>query len=311
MFLCLREAGFDRAERIEQRAKSALVHEIVGTASLEGRESRLAALLNVLARAGKLGEGTRLLREKCLLCVEAGGVSETLMELKDRAVVLLESVVLAEDMLSVLGGPSSRDDEELLQPVVDAIDLQMSRKLRSRLDEILRLRLDMFVEAYHSLNEFESRWLKGGRELKIVLNSLARQYLEQFHRNQCVNLTAVLDGERWVGVAVPSEFQQIVNRLIRLPLQPALAHPAEELCVGNESFHPVAAALMCVQGISQYMQCAESLPSAAAESISLLCKMVKLFNSKSALLILGTEATKGPAQLKVLPLSSLSCPFFF
>jgi hypothetical protein len=317
MFLGLREAGFDKADRIELRAKAALVQEIVGgDGPSEDRESRLAALLNVLARSGKLSDGTRVLREKCISCVEAGGTQENAIELLDRSFVLLERVRVAEEMLSALNGGESRDEEDLLQSVVDSVDVQMSKKLRFRTDEMLRLRLDVFAETFHKLNAFEARWLSGGRELKIVLNSLARQYLEQFHRNQCLNLTAVLDGERWVPVTVPAEFQTIVNRLSAVKAGEASETPGEELLVGDEAFRPVAATLSCVQTVGLYMQCAEALPGAACEAASLMCKMIKLFNSKSALQILGAEATRGPAQLKVFLLKNprrrvLVVHFFF
>jgi hypothetical protein len=47
--------------------------------------------------------------------------------------------------------------------------------------------------------------------------------------------------------------------------------------------------LVCLQIAKQYCLCAKLLPSISNEMFCSLCKMLKLFNSKSALLILGAE----------------------
>lgn len=205
------------------------------------------------------------------------------------------------------------------------MDGLLSRKVRGRTEELLRLRLDVFVGAFGRLVVFEERALTGGRELKIVLNSLVRQYVEQLHRNQCASVSAVLDNERWVAVPVPLEFQKIVHRLCAGAEQPEALDQSDALVVDGERFCVVAAALVCVQAVSQYVQCANALPSVASEAMGLLAKvsfcfllssvrscilillqLLKLFNSKAALLILGAEATTREAGLKAISAKHLA-----
>jgi len=163
-------------------------------------------------------------------------------------------------------------------PQVDAVDGLLSRKVRGRAEELLRLRLDVFVGAFGRLLAFEEQALVGGRELKIVLNSLVRQYVEQLHRNQCASVSAVLDNERWVSVAVPLEFQKIVHRLCATTDLPEEAlDRLDALVVDGERFCVVAAALVCVQAVSQYVQCANALPSVANEAMGLLAKVFFFF----------------------------------
>jgi hypothetical protein len=160
---------------------------------------------------------------------------------------------------------------------------------------------------YDECAQYE-KLLWNGRHYKVALNSLGRQFLDHFHRHQCLNLAAVLESERWVLLSVPREFQDVVNELTgrREGLEVGADRALDELSIGGVRFKTVAAALLCVQAIGQYVACARKLPVFENEIVANLSKLLKLFNSKAALLILGAEAIGGPSGIKAISAKHLA-----
>jgi hypothetical protein len=74
----------------------------------------------------------------------------------------------------------------------------------------------------------------------------------------------------------------------------------------EEKFKVVNATLSCFQALAQYQSCAEKIPAIATEVGVMLGKLLKVFNSKSALLILGAEAMHGAAGLKAISTKHLA-----
>jgi hypothetical protein len=108
VFVSLREGGFDRADKIEARAKAALIRAVVcEDENGKEREQSFAALLNVLSRSGRVCEASRMLREKCVeIVLEWFKTNESIINLTSRFAGLIERVNVVNEMISSLSAPT-------------------------------------------------------------------------------------------------------------------------------------------------------------------------------------------------------------
>lgn len=136
--------------------------------------------------------------------------------------------------------------------------------------------------------------------LTAALQAQATKFGNKFHTERKSKLSLLLDNERWKQVDVPAEYQLMIDQIadgdfswtkneINTQKQ---AKPAPVLYVDSEPFTLVNSALILVQIISEYCQCASSLPMISTQLSRHLIDLLRTFNSKCCQLVLGAGALR-------------------
>lgn len=137
--------------------------------------------------------------------------------------------------------------------------------------------------------------------LMAALQAQATKFGNKFHAERKSKISLLLDNERWKAVEVPAEYQLMIDRIsngdftwskndVNSSGQPA--KPAPVLYVDSESFTLVNSALILIQIINEYCQCASSLPMISTQLSRHLIDLLRTFNSKCCQLVLGAGALR-------------------
>lgn len=137
--------------------------------------------------------------------------------------------------------------------------------------------------------------------LMAALQAQATKFGNKFHAERKSKISLLLDNERWKQVEVPAEYQLMIDRISNGDFtwtkndvistgQPA--KPAPILYVDAESFTLVNSALILIQIINEYCQCASSLPMISTQLSRHLIDLLRTFNSKCCQLVLGAGALR-------------------
>lgn len=134
--------------------------------------------------------------------------------------------------------------------------------------------------------------------LTAALQAQASKFGNKFHSERKSKLSLLLDNERWKQVEVPAEYQSMIDRISngdfswnksRINSQ---KQSANVLYVDAEPFALVNSALILVQIVSEYCQCASSLPMIATQLSRNSIDLLRTFNSKCCQLVLGAGALR-------------------
>lgn len=135
--------------------------------------------------------------------------------------------------------------------------------------------------------------------MTAALQAQATKFAQKFHSERKSKLSLLLDNERWRQVEVPSEYQQMVDRIVhndftwtKNDANATKQAPASVLYVDSEPFALVNSALILVQIVSEYCQCAENLPMISIQLSRNLIDLLRTFNSKCCQLVLGAGALR-------------------
>lgn len=138
--------------------------------------------------------------------------------------------------------------------------------------------------------------------LMAALQAQATKFGNKFHAERKSKMSLLLDNERWKQVEVPAEYQVMIDRISNGDFtwskndvstkigQPT--KPAPVLLVDSESFTLVNSALILIQIINEYCQCASSLPMISMQLSRHLIDLLRTFNSKCCQLVLGAGALR-------------------
>lgn len=135
--------------------------------------------------------------------------------------------------------------------------------------------------------------------LMAALQTQATKFGNKFHGERKSKLSLLLDNERWRQVEIPAEYQAMINRIadgdfiwnkgdINLENQ----KPAGVMYVDSEPFALINSALILVQIICEYCQCASNLPIISAQLSRHLIDLLRTYNSKCCQLVLGAGALR-------------------
>lgn len=149
--------------------------------------------------------------------------------------------------------------------------------------------------------------------LMAALQAQATKFGNKFHTERKSKLSLLLDNERWKPVEVPTEYQQMIDRIVDGDFSwtkndvnsQKPAKPAAFLYVDSEPFMLVNSALILVQIISEYCQCASNLPMISMQLSRHLIDLLRTFNSKCCQLVLGAGALR-VAGLTTITVGNLS-----
>lgn len=158
-----------------------------------------------------------------------------------------------------------------------------------------------------SLSEIVRDFSRGCEELSgtqripltAALQAQATKFAQKFHGERKSKLSLLLDNERWKQTDVPCEYQHMIDRIAAGDFEwttkkdeVAKTAPSTVLYVDNEPFALVGAALVLVQIVSEYCQCASNLPILSMTLSRHLIDLLRTFNSKCCQLVLGAGALR-------------------
>jgi vacuolar protein sorting-associated protein 54 len=150
----------------------------------------------------------------------------------------------------------------------------------------------------------------------------AKALLAAFHKRNSAALGAMLEAEQWKAAEVPQQVQAIADAIADsigasshhravsalLPklasepgsagaaqgasAPPAAAPQSAVLRVKGASFHVAGTGVMLVKMLGDYCALAEAVPEVTADAVIAIVELLRLFNSRSAQLVLGAGAVQ-------------------
>ncbi|XP_054169072.1 vacuolar protein sorting-associated protein 54-like [Oppia nitens] len=167
-----------------------------------------------------------------------------------------------------------------------------------------KLTANEFVRLIKSIEEFSDSCQQiCGRKspnLKLVLQTQANKFVTKFHEERKKRINSLLDIEQWKSVDFVSyEFQQLVNQLIdnnynfyenNRSLYDNNQKLKSHVLVKDEKFVVVNVAIVFIKTLIEYCECAQQIKSLSPDLLTRLLDILKLFNSRTAQLVLGAGA---------------------
>ncbi|KAF2841306.1 Vps54-domain-containing protein [Patellaria atrata CBS 101060] len=233
---------------------------------------------------------------------------------------------LQEELLQAL------DMSSLLGQAVDVAHTQITKILRVRAEQTVRLPLQRFLR-YFVLNrsfadECEAISGRSGAGLKGVVQNQITEYVSLFGELEKQRLLQRMESDRWEAQDFGDEEDKILSRVLQgMSSDPVAwlnstriwedAQPeglngingtqtnsvskdkvVRNAIIDEEKFILVNCAIAALKGIDRLENLITGIPSMTADIASALLDYLKLFNSRSCQLILGAGATKSEAGLK-------------
>lgn len=214
----------------------------------------------------------------------------------------------AFDIETFLSESDHKKVEEKLKDVIHSICNYCSERCANLISSQSLEKHVASADEIQSLSETIKTFSAGCEELSgtqripltAALQAQATKFGNKFHTERKSKLSLLLDNERWKQVEVPAEYQFMIDRIadgdfiwtkndINSQKQ---TKPATVLYVDSEPFMLVNSALILVQIISEYCQCASSLPMISTQLSRHLIDLLRTFNSKCCQLVLGAGALR-------------------
>lgn len=163
------------------------------------------------------------------------------------------------------------------------------------------------ADEIHTLAQIVGNFSRGCEELSgtqripltAALQAQAMRFSQKFHAERKSKLSLLLDSERWKQADVPSEYQQMIDKIAngdftwtKTDDSGETKSPNAVLLVDLEPFALVGAALLLIQIVNEYCQCASHLPIIATQLSRHLIDLLRTFNSKCCQLVLGAGAIR-------------------
>ncbi|CAG2103224.1 unnamed protein product, partial [Medioppia subpectinata] len=170
-----------------------------------------------------------------------------------------------------------------------------------------RLTASEFVRLNQSIERFSDKCqhICGRRSpnLKLVLQTQANKFATKFHDERKKRINSLLDIEQWKSVdSVSHEFQDLVNQLVERRYEfdenkrntKASEEKTEKLksfvVVKEQKFVVVNVVIVLIKTLIEYCECAQQIKSLSPDLLTRLLDILKLFNSRTAQLVLGAGA---------------------
>lgn len=214
------------------------------------------------------------------------------------------------DMETFLSESDHKKVEEKLKDVMNSICNYCSERCANLISSQSLEKHVASADEIQNLSEIIRAFGAGCEELSGIqrmplmaaLHAQATKFGNKFHAERKSKMSLLLDNERWKQVEVPAEYQLMIDRMSNGDFtwskndvntkngQPT--KPAQILFVESESFTLVNSALILIQIINEYCQCASSLPMISAQLSRHLIDLLRTFNSKCCQLVLGAGALR-------------------
>lgn len=225
------------------------------------------------------------------------------------------------------------DMTNLLGQAVDIAQAQITKILKVRAEQNVRLPLPQFLQYFHLnrlfADECEAVSGRGGMALKTVVNTHIKDFVHQAGDLERQRLVRGMDADRWDAKDFTDADCHLLSQLINASTKdieawtkasiiwsdqaPAVngdqqtngsitngTPPKDKVrsaTIDEQQFILPESVLIVLNGIGQFEQLITGIPSMTQEITSSLLEYLKLFNSRSSQLILGAGATRS-ANLK-------------
>ena len=164
-----------------------------------------------------------------------------------------------------------------------------------------RLTANEFVRLNKSIEEFSDKCQQicGRRSpnLRNVLQTQANKFATKFHEERKKRLNSSLDIEQWKSMdSVSGDFQDLVWRLAENRYEfderkrPKVTEESDQksyVVVNGHKFFVVNAVIVLIRMIVEYCECAQQIKTLSPDLLTRLLDLLKLFNSRTAHLVLG------------------------
>lgn len=238
---------------------------------------------------------------------------------------LIPTISFQEDLHQAL------DMSSLLGEAVDTVQVQISKIVKVRSDQTAQLSLPNFLR-FFSLNrlfadECEAISGRSGTSLKSLVDSQIKDFVARFGEFQRQRLLQVMDSDKWDATDFGHEEHVLLSRLLEGSTQDPMlwlestmiwlpdgerqsgimtnggvANGDEAVGVAKERIRPATvdgqkyivpgSAMAILRSLDDFQHLTASIPSMSQEVAMRLLDCLKLFNSRSAQLILGAGATR-------------------
>lgn len=220
------------------------------------------------------------------------------------------------------------DMSNLLGQAVDIAQAQISKILKVRAEQNIRLPLPQFLRYFHLnrlfADECEAVSGRGGVALKTVVHTHIKDFVHLAGDMERQNLVQSMDADRWDAKDFAEKDVQLLSSIIDASTkdidawtkastiwsdevtgmngdpQPngtvangiAAKDKIRSATIDEQNFILPESALTVFNGIGKYEQLITGIPSMTQEITTSLLEYLKLFNSRSSQLILGAGATR-------------------
>jgi vacuolar protein sorting-associated protein 54 len=220
------------------------------------------------------------------------------------------------------------DMTNLLGQAVDIAQAQITKILKVRAEQSVRLPLPQFLQYFHLnrlfADECEAVSGRGGTALKNVVNIHIKEFVHYAGDTERQRLVQGMDADRWDARDFTDADNQLLCNLIDGSTkdieawakasiiwsdQPAPVNGDQQIngidtngtppkdrirsaTIDEQKFILPESALIVLAGIGQFERLITGIPSMTQEITSSLLEYLKLFNSRSSQLILGAGATR-------------------
>lgn len=234
----------------------------------------------------------------------------------------LRGTVQQEDIQQTL------DMSNLLGQAVDIAQAQITKILKVRSEQSIRLSLVQFLRYFHLnrlfADECEAVSGRGGMALKTVVNSHIKDFVHHAADIERQRLLEGVDADRWDAKDFTESDDQLLSWVVEASTrdiaawtkasviwteEPATMNAAQQsngtaingtpskdkirsATIDEQKFILPESALIVLSGVGQFEQLITGIPSMTQDVTSLLLEYLKVFNSRCQQLILGAGATK-------------------
>ena len=171
-----------------------------------------------------------------------------------------------------------------------------------------RLNANEFVRLNKCIEDFSDNCheICGRRSpnLKLVLQTQANKFATKFHDERKKRINSLLDIEQWKSVdSVSLEFQDLVSQLTENRYEfdeskrsKVVNDESSEqklksfILVNRQKFVIVSAVIVLIKIVIEYCECAQQIKTLSPDLLMRLLDLLKLFNSRTAQLVLGAGA---------------------
>lgn len=217
------------------------------------------------------------------------------------------------------------DQSDILREAVDIAQDNIVKILRARSEQSTRLPHKWFLR-YLTLNsqfvhECESILGQSGAALKTVVNGQVKTFIQQYTDAEKQRLAQAMDIDKWEAKDFSEndtdELQRIISGSLKdpvawlegleiwtprpnhdndphLPNEPQISGDgnakAKKASIDGAQFLLPSCAIMCMNGVSRFLQLILGIPSMASEIGTCLSFYLQLFDSRCGQLVLGAEA---------------------
>lgn len=222
------------------------------------------------------------------------------------------------DILEVL------DLSSLLGQAVDIVQAQIVKVLKVRSEQTVHLSLDQFLRYFtlHRLfvNECEAISGRSGTALSNLVDDQIKEFVVTFADDQRYRIVQTMDADRWDAKDFGDAENDILLRVLESstkdislwtttsriwepaeapPPQPSTLAPSKDgngkprtAIIDDQKFILPQSALLLMRVLEEFQHLMAGIPGRVQDSCMKLLECLKLFNSRSAQLILGAGATR-------------------